>query len=551
MALMAFVLGLYFIKEVSNRRRLIIAAPFLFLTLIGHSAWIAMVAGLCVLTCGAYYLWRRWRQAGRDAAVRLVGVYAAVGLVFLVISLPLLREYGGPAAPKSGIVFEIPLTREWSWLSPFKTQFSDTLLSRWLDLQLHYLWELGALLLCGVAGLWLFARRVRTEALMPCFIAPIVIGFAAITFFASGRAWSSMGFTLKNDLGMRAIMPAQALLALFAGYLLSVWSEVRVHTLLKSLLSIVVSILIVLGVGAFVWEVCAMGVAKYLKPPRIDAPTYRAFQAMKTVTEPLSVAKHRTHDNASSYQLMFGGRSPGFFTVEAAVFHPDLKEVAYQFGLSRFAYLNRLPSWSYQMFREMYADYVYVGATDRAKELSPEKFENPTYYQPVYQEGDIAIYRVRDLPLGQMEARFTPANIEYLGHIIDEHPQYPTGFKTRSPRALVTAWKLGQPTEKDFTVYIHFLDPDGKVLAQADHQLWSWSVQKMAEGTTSLWETGKMLLDIVPIPTEVQSSPVPLQIGIGLWVPELGEYQQVEPMSLPVDSQGRLVIGTYRPSIEE
>jgi hypothetical protein len=551
MALMAFVLGLYLIREVSNRRRLVTAAPFLLLTLIGHSAWIAMIAGLCILTCGLYHLWTRWRQAGRDAAVRTVGVYVLVGVAFLAISFPLLRDYSGPAAPKSGIVFEIPLTREWSWLSPFKTQFSDTLLSRWLDIQLHYVWELGALLVCGIAGLWLFARRVRTEVLMPCFLAPIVIGFAAITFFASGRAWSSMGFTLNNDLGMRAIMPAQALLALFAGYFLAIWGEVRWHTLLKPVLSTVVGILIVLGVGAFLWEVCAMGVAKYLKPPRIDAPTYRAFQAMKIVTEPMSVVKHRTHDNASSYQLMFGDRSPGFFTVEAAVFHPDLREVAYQFGLSRFAYMNRLPTWSYQMFREMYADYVYVGAIDRDKDLSPEKFDNPTYYQPVYQEGDIAIYKVRDLEFGQVEARFTPANIEYLGHIIDEHPEYPIGFATRSPRALVTAWKLEQPVEQDFTVYVHFLEADGRVVAQTDHLLWSWSNQNQAEGPTSMWETGRMLLDIIPIPTEVLSSTVPLQIGIGLWVPEKGEYQQAEPVNLSLDAQGRLVIGTYRPLIEE
>ena len=198
------------------------------------------------------------------------------------------------------------------------------------------------------------------------------------------------------------------------------------------------------------------------------------------------------------------------------------------------------------MFREMYADYVYVGAIDRLKDLSPEKFDNPTYYQPVYQEGETAIYQVQDLPLGEVQARFAPAGIEYLGHIIDQQPIYPIGFETQSPQALVTAWKLTQPVDQDFTVYVHFLGPDGQVVAQADHLLWTWSNQ--AEGPTADWEVGKMVLDIVPIPADALVSSVPLQIGIGLWVPETGEYQQAESLSQGVGEGQRLIIGAWESS---
>ena len=546
-ALLALIFGLYLFKAVSNRLRLATVAPFVLLSILGHSTWIAMIAYLCLALYALIEVRRCWQARDRREALRVLGIYALVAVCLLVISFPLVRELTSPSAPKSGIVFEIPLTRDWKALSFFRQTFPHIYAARLLDLVEQYIIELGPLLLCGLGGLWLFSRDRRPERLMPYFVLAIVLGFLSISFFASGRAWTEMGFTLNNDLGMRAIMPAQAILALFAGYSLDSLTRLNVGATGRGILKTFVGILLVLGILAFVWEVCAMGMAKYLKPPRIDAATYRAFQAMQTITDPLSVVKHRTHDNASSYQLMFGQRSPGFFPVEAAVFHPDLRQVAYQFGLSRFSYMNDLPAWSYQMFREMYADYVYVGAIDRSEDLSPEKFNNPTYFQRMYQNGEVSIYKVRDLPLDTVQARFAPAGIQYMGYIIDEEPVYPLGFQTTSPRALVTAWQLEQPVEQDYTVYVHFLGPDGQVIAQADHQLWTWA--KQAEGPTSTWDKGKTYLDIVPLPVAVWQSEVPLQIGVGLWVPETGVHLEAETDELSFDASQRLLIGSYPPSM--
>ncbi len=545
--LLALFLGLYFFREASHRVRLATVAPLILLAMLGHSTWIALVGFVCLALYALFDIGKQWYGDHRHDAARVLGAYALVALGFLVISAPFLRELISSSAPKSGIVFEIPLTGKWQVLSPFKTYFPGSPWARLLDLPIHYLVELGALLLCGLGGLWLFRAKRRNEPLFPFFILTIIIGFLAISFLASGRAWVSMGFTLNNDLGMRTIMPAQATLALFAGYFLDNLSRIRLSTWPKVLMRAVVGVTIVLGALAFGWELYAMGVVKYLKPPRIDAATYHAFQAMQSITEPLSVVKHHTHDNASSYQLMFGERSPGFFTVEAAVFHPDLREVAYAFGLSRFAYLNRLPAWSYQMFREMHADYVYVGAIDRDEELYPEKFENPTYYHKVYQEEDIAIYEVKDLPLDQMQASFAPAGVEFMGYIIDQAPVFPVGFETKSPQALVTAWRLERPVAQDYTVYIHFVGPAGQVVGQADHQLWAWANQ--TEGPTSTWEADKIYLDIAPLPQEVLETRVPLQIGVGLWIPETGEYLQADSGSLTLDAEHRLVVGRIAPSV--
>lgn len=546
--LLAFVLGLYLFREVPGRRRLVLFAPLLLVSMLGHSAWIALVGLACLGLYALLDLARRWRAGGRPALARALAAYALVAGAFLLVCLPLAREMLGPHAPRSGLALEIPLTSSWPPLTPFKNAFGSGSLPRLLDLPLHYLVELGAGLVCGLAGLWLFRRHRRDEPLLPFFGLAVLVGFVTISFFASGRSWQHMGFTLNNDLGMRAILPAQAVLALFAGYFTARLPGLTLGRWPKIVLAAGTAVLVGLGLLTVAWEVWAMGGAKYFKPPRIDPATYAAFRAMPAVTEPLAVVKHRTHDNASAYQLMYGDRSPGFFTVEAAVFHPDLRQVIYQFGLSRYAFLNRLPVWSYQMFREMYADYVYLGPLDREPELYPDKFQNPTYYQPVYQAGDISIYRLADLPLDRRLARFAPAGIQFMGHIIDQAPVYPQGFNTTSPRALVTAWRLEQPVAQDFTVYVHFTRPDGQVAAQADHRLWSWANQ--AEGPTSTWAAGVTYLDIIPLPPEALVSPVPLQIGIGLWLPATGEYQQPETSELSFDPGQRLVIGVLEPQAQ-
>lgn len=543
--LLAFWLGLYYFRETRSRIRLLVIAPFLLLAMLGHSVWIAMIGFGCLTLYALFDLGQRWRAGEKQALKRSFSAYAVVAVAFLIIVLPLARELLSQDAPKSGLVFEIPMGGSWPPLTPFKTYFGNTSFTRLLDLPIHYFFELGAALVCGLAGWWLFKKERRDEPLLPLLTLVIVLGFVTISSVASGRAWTDMGFTLNNDLGIRAIMPAQAALALFAGYFLAKLPALRQPSWLKVAIGMAVGVMILLGALATGWELWAMGIGKYFQPPRIDAATYRALQAMPAVTEPLSVIKHRTHDNASAYQLMFGDRSPGFFTVEAAVFHPDLRQVIYQFGLSRFAFLNRLPVWSYQMFREMYANYVYVGPIDRSAELYPEKFDNRTYFERVYTANDIAIYKLRNLPLDRPQARFNPAGIQFRGYIVDQTPVYPLGFKTNSPQALVTAWRLEQPVSQNYTVYVHFINARGEVVGQADHQLWTWA--KQAEGPTSQWEINRTYLDIMPLPPEVLASSAPLQIGIGLWVPETGEYLQTETQELTFDAGQRLIIGTFTP----
>jgi hypothetical protein len=109
---------------------------------------------------------------------------------------------------------------------------------------------------------------------------------------------------------------------------------------------------------------------------------------------------------------------------------------------------------------------------------------------------------------------------------------------------LVTAWQLSSPVPDDYTLYVHFITADGRVVAQADHQLAS---RTMLQGIvpTSKWEPGSLYLDIVPVLPEVQDAKVPLHIGIGLWIPQTEAHLVPQSASLTIDAATRLIIGTY------
>jgi hypothetical protein len=53
---------------------------------------------------------------------------------------------------------------------------------------------------------------------------------------------------------------------------------------------------------------------------------------------------------------------------------------------------------------------------------------------------------------------------------------------------------------------------------------------------------------MVPLPPQVLGAGVPLQIGIGLWVPETDERLQAEPVDLTFDQEHRLIIGIFDPA---
>jgi hypothetical protein len=400
----------------------------------------------------------------------------------------------------------------------------------------------------------LYSLLPTPYSLLPFWTLLLVIGILIVNLFASGRGWVGLDPDLKlnNDLGLRAIMPGQLVLALFAGYFVAQLSVLSLPRWQRVAQIVVLSLLIGLGLTYAAWEFISMGLAKYWTEPKLSPDAYQVLRAMPEVTHSqdklFPVVQHRLHRDVSRFQLSLGSRPVGFSTGEAVVFHHSVHDLALAHELSLQAFDNGLPVWSYQMFRNLGADYVFVGPAEREAMRHPEKYQHPQYFRQVYSQGDFEIYQVQP-PLythNQPQARFDEGAIEFEGYFIDTTPFYPEGQSVpllgKKNRGLVTAWRLTRPIDKDYTVFIHLVDAEGNIIAQADHQLWAWDVK--TEGATTTWTPNLTHLDIVPVPEAAFAVEDPLSIRLGLWLPDTGQHFPVEPSTLlEIDGQDRLVVG--------
>jgi len=533
--LLIVTLGIYLYRIVPNRRRLLPVMGLLVAGLLGHSTWIALVVFASLFFFALFQILLAWRAGGWPDALRVLAGYAAVAAVALVAILPFALTLLDSGASQAGIVFEIPHNlSDWPLLSPFSSRW-EGVLPQLLDVSLHYFVEMGASLVGGLIGLWLFRRQQTPEPVLPFLVLLLVIGFGAITFFAAGRGYTNYGLVLNNDLGLRAIMPAQLVLALFAGYYVA-----RITRQGRWQLVIMIP-LIALGLTSSLWEVLAMGVNKYKHPPQIPVNVLQAFDELPQLTPPFSVVQHRTHDDFSRVQPGYADRFNGYSTSEAiSVSNVEPLKLALALELSKQAFDNTLAYRSYQMLLGLGADYVFVGPVEQRSEYTPEKFEYSLYFTPVYQGDDVSVYGLQSLLPGEIQATFDGGTIAYLGYFVDPHGHAP-GQEDRSVPAFVSAWRLAHSTDKNYTAFIHLVDAGGNIIAQADHQLWAWDVR--TEGPSSMWTPDIPHLDMIPIPENVLSASEPLTIRLGLWLPDTGQHFSVETSTLETDGGGRLVIG--------
>ncbi|MDM8526788.1 hypothetical protein QUF58_01140 [Anaerolineales bacterium HSG24] len=584
-------LGCYLYLTVENRRKLLIIYPLLLFSLLGHSTWIAVIVATSLFLFALLQIFSAyqpqimpWGNPSELSARNLFLVYALIAVSTIIIAAPFISPLLGENAPKSGIVFEIPYLDSWPMLRPIQANVGPTMLARLLDLPLHFLIEMGALIVVGLAGIisyWrLLARESalapshegeltspplvtegrierlisnRTDALLPFFALLLIIGMLTVSLFASGRGWTELDPNLKlnNDLGLRAMMPGQLVLALFGGYFMATWPSLLPSDGRRRLVQVGLGLLIGLGLLSSSWEFVAMGLTKYQIKPQLSTSAYQTLQDLPAMTPPLDkpwpVVQHRLHREISRFQLSLGQRPISFATGEAIVFHRHVPELALAHQLSQQGFDNGLPVWSYQIFHNLGANYIFVGPAELEAMRHPEKYDHPQYFQHVYDNAEFSIYQVKPWPYSTTENRtaasFDHESLIFEGHFIDQTPFYPGNleFPTSEARGLVTAWRLSQATAKNYTVFIHFVDEANTIVAQADHQLWAWNMK--SEGPTSTWPPHLTQLDIIPIPEAALSHQTPLSMRLGVWLPDTGEQFPVSALTLPTDEAGRLMIG--------
>jgi hypothetical protein len=88
---------------------------------------------------------------------------------------------------------------------------------------------------------------------------------------------------------------------------------------------------------------------------------------------------------------------------------------------------------------------------------------------------------------------------------------------------------------EDFTLYIHYVDDSGDLLAQDDHLL--GRTLKDRTLPTSQWACPGYYTDLSYVPREIVETGG-VNVAFGLWIPSAGQY--LKPSGeLPIDQFGR------------
>lgn len=105
-----------------------------------------------------------------------------------------------------------------------------------------------------------------------------------------------------------------------------------------------------------------------------------------------------------------------------------------------------------------------------------------------------------------------------------------------SPRTVLqTWWGCQDPIPKNYTLYIHYVDKAGEILAQDDHLLGIRFPHRRLP--TSQWKCPGYFRDVSYVPSNLLKEGK-LRVAFGVWIPETGE--RLSPSGeLPIDQYGR------------
>lgn len=102
--------------------------------------------------------------------------------------------------------------------------------------------------------------------------------------------------------------------------------------------------------------------------------------------------------------------------------------------------------------------------------------------------------------------------IRLLGYELDRADAWPGGEVV-----LTLYWQATEDVERDYTVFVHLLGPDGKMWGQMDGQpLWG-------KWPTSRWPTGKAVADRRIVPVDRAAPPGEFRLSVGLYLLDGGE----------------------------
>ncbi len=111
-------------------------------------------------------------------------------------------------------------------------------------------------------------------------------------------------------------------------------------------------------------------------------------------------------------------------------------------------------------------------------------------------------------------------------------------IKRGDPFRLTLLWKCLQPTDRDYTIFVHLLDAQSRIIAQADYQ------PQNGNYPSSIWDAGERVLDELSIPIPPDAPAGPFRIAIGVYDANTGQrlpIGQTRQDHVVVDVSGEIV----------
>lgn len=105
---------------------------------------------------------------------------------------------------------------------------------------------------------------------------------------------------------------------------------------------------------------------------------------------------------------------------------------------------------------------------------------------------------------------------------------------------ITTWWRCARQMSEDYTLYIHYVDPSGELVAQDDHLLGRRGGDQAHP--TSQWVCPGYYRDVSRIPQELVEAG-DIDVALGIWIPATGDRLSFSG-ELPVDEHGRVQLGS-------
>ncbi len=393
----ALLAGLAVWQTVGGSRRLALLAPVLLFAVAGYSVYFAIPVFVALALYGL--LESAAGRADKTAMRRLLS-WAAVAAATVLLALPYLRDLlTTVAAETSGIVLYVSSNGStWTDGAFFASFLRDSWLTRLLDAPLHWVIDVGGLLVFGVVGWIVFWRNLEpgrgewtTERRVALLL--LFIGGASLivtTFFTSRGAVAQLSC---NDLRMRGSLPLQIGLAVFAG-LGVVWLWDRANRLVR----VGVMAVIVLGVASTVWTFTERGLVRFVQPPAVTNEALAAYEFVRGHTPAEAIFQgdvgrevHQDrllHLYADRVSRVESGSYP-LLQVPADTFRPDVQNTVA-------AFRTRDGAEAWRLWDALGVDYIFIGPQER-QAYGPDlpQFDDNRYFEVVYDHFPYQIMRVR------------------------------------------------------------------------------------------------------------------------------------------------------------